>query len=114
MIFEDSDNDSDDATTDEVTGLTITKETADHNYALAGTLVKEQPDELSLEKYQHLLSDKVHNMIMEVIEETKLSFELADFQKLSLHVLGSKRNLILVSPTGSGKMLGMFQISYFS
>ena len=57
-------------------------------------------------QHAHLLNDNVHMLILEVMEETRLGFELADFQMLSLHVLGSQNNLVLISPTGSGKMLG--------
>ena len=88
------------------TGLMISKEKADRNYELAGTLVDEPEDEISISKYKHLLTDSVHHVIMQVLQETEIRFQLADFQMLSLHVLGSQKNLILLSPTGSGKMLG--------
>ena len=39
------------------------------------------------------------------MEENPLPFELAEFQKLAIHALGSMKNVILISPTGSGKML---------
>ena len=109
-MFEDSESDSENEDLGEVSegalGLKIDKEKAEQNYSEAGTLVDEPNDEISLEKYQHLLCDPVHGKIMEVLHETKLPFNLSDFQLLSLHVLGSKRNLMLISPTGSGKMLG--------
>ena len=89
-----------------VSGLEITQEEADKNYQLAGTLVDEPPDEITLTKHESLLSDTIHVLIMEVLEEANIVFKLADFQLLSLHVLGSKSHLILLSPTGSGKMLG--------
>ena len=85
--------------------LDITKAQADTYYMIAGTEVDEAPDQISISKYQHLLNDNVHTKIMEVLEDTQLKFKLADFQLVSLHVLGSKRSLVLVAPTGSGKML---------
>ena len=85
---------------------------SDQNYVEAGTLVDEPEDEISLTKYHHLLKDEIHSKIMEVLEETNLPFKLADFQLLSLHVLGSKQNLVLLSPTGSGKLLGKLIILY--
>ena len=107
MISEESDSDIDvENESVDMSSLRISKKEADHNYAMAGTLVDEPPDELSIEAYGHLLRDEVHSKLMEVLFETKINFQLSDFQKLSLHVLGSKRNLILISPTGSGKMLG--------
>ena len=109
MDFDESDIDSDEASEDVVNvgpGQMISKDAADQNYLLAGNLVAEPPDEISLMKYGHLLKDDVHGKIMEVLEETRIQFPLSDFQLLSLHVLGSKRNLMLISPTGSGKTLG--------
>ena len=87
-------------------GLMISKEAADKNYELAGMLVDEAPDEISIAKHEELLSDTTHVLIMEVLAEAQISFNLSDFQMLSLHTLGSKKHLVLISPTGSGKMLG--------
>ena len=87
-------------------GLMITKEDADRNYQMAGTVVDEPGDEINLAKHEHLLKDTIHTFIMEVLREAGIRFKLADFQLLSLHVLGSQKNLILISPTGSGKMIG--------
>ena len=104
-----SDFDSDDGEME----LGITKTMADENYILAGTLVEEPSDEISLGKHRHLLHNTVHIAIRSVLFDEKVSFKLADFQMLSLHVLGSLNDLILVSPTGSGKMLGKYIISSF-
>jgi Lhr-like helicase len=60
-----------------------------------------------------MLSDHVHQKIMEVLSETNITLKLADFQLVSLHVLGNQQNLVLVSPTGSGKMLGIVQYTFF-
>jgi superfamily II RNA helicase len=90
-----------------VNDLAITQAKADYNYMMAGGDVEEPEDQISISKYQHLLlNDDVHQKIMQVLQETKILFKLSDFQMISLHILGSKRNLVLVSPTGSGKMLG--------
>ena len=87
--------------------LSISQAEADKNYNMAGSEVPEPPDQINVMRYQHLmLNDTVHSAIMEVLDETRIKFKLADFQLVSLHVLGSQRNLILISPTGSGKMLG--------
>ena len=91
--------------------LHISQAQADYNYMMAGTEIPEPPDQISVEKYQHLmLNDKVHQNIMEVLTEANITFQLADFQMISLHVLGNQQNLILISPTGSGKMLGRYLI----
>ena len=94
--------------------LGISEALADYNYEMAGSEVPEPTDEISVAKYQSLmLNDKVHQSIMEVLSETKISFQLAEFQLVSLHCLGNQKNLILVSPTGSGKMLGKYNIYVF-
>ena len=92
-------------------GLDISEAQAEYNYNMAGTEVPEPADQISVAKYQSLLlNDAVHQKIMEVLSETNLAFKLSDFQLISLHVLGNKKNLVLVSPTGSGKMLGKYNI----
>jgi hypothetical protein len=107
MNWEKSDTDSDSENeTVFTTGLMISKDDAEKNYELAGTLVDEPPDEISISMHEHLLNDPIHVLILEVMHETKIGYRLSDFQMLSLHVLGSQKNLILISPTGSGKMLG--------
>ena len=83
----------------------ITKAEAEVLYATAGTLVQEDEDQISLERYSHLLNDDVAVVIKKVLDENPLPFELAPFQLLALHALGSKQNVLLLSPTGSGKML---------
>ena len=85
--------------------LAISKQFADELYDKAGTIVPEDPDQLSIEKYNYLLQDSVHLIIQEVLAENPLKFKLQDFQLLTLHCLGSLKNVILVSPTGTGKML---------
>ena len=79
-----SDNENSESETESefVSGLMISKEDADRNYDLAGTLVDEPEDEIALAKYEHLLSDRVHLLIFEVLHEAKISFKLADFQLL--------------------------------
>ena len=108
MDWGDSDSEEEEADS----GLMISKKDAESNCLMAGTLVDEPPDEISIAKYQHLLSDTIHLLIMEVLQEAKITFKLADFQLLSLHMLGNKRSLILISPTGNGKMLGKSSFFY--
>ena len=72
-------------------------------YEKVGELIPEAPDQINVKKYSHLLSDKVHLVIQEVLLENQISFQLQDFQLLTLHVLGNFQNVILVNPTGSGK-----------
>ena len=74
-------------------------------YNQAGTLVEEQEDEISLVKYNYLLSDRVACIIKEVLTEHPLPYELQQFQMVALHALGSGQNVILQAPTGAGKMI---------
>ena len=106
MDCQKSDSENSDSDSEFDSDLMISKADSDRNYDLAGTLVDEPEDEISISKHEHLLSDTVHLLILEILEETGISFKLSDFQMLSLHVLGNLNNLILISPTGSGKMLG--------
>ena len=87
----------------EFLNLSIPSHIAQKNYDMAGKEVTEEEDEISLATYSHLLSDEVHHYILEVLNEVHLPYKLSDFQLLSLHVLGSGNNLLLVSPAGSGK-----------
>ena len=76
---------------------------AQKNYAMAGQEVPEEEDHISIANHQHLLNDVVHQYLQEVLHEVQLPYRLSDFQLLSLHVLGSGKNLLLLSPTGSVK-----------
>ena len=83
----------------------ISKEQAEELYEQAGLLINEDADEFTLDKHTHLLNDSVDLIIREVLAENPLPFQLQDFQRLTLHCLGSLKNVILISPTGSGKMI---------
>ena len=78
------------------------------NYDMVGQEVPEEKDKISLDLYPHLFVDVVHNAIQEVLSEVQLPYSLSDFQLLSLHVLGSGKSLLLVSPTGSGKTIVIY------
>ena len=77
----------------------------EHLYEKAGEVTIVEDDKISLERHSEVLSDEVADILDKVLEENPLPFELADFQTLAIHALGSMRNVILISPTGSGKML---------
>ena len=71
----------------------------------AGSLTEEDCSEISIDRYSYLLSDPVDLTIKQVLAENPLPFKLQDFQLLVLHCLGSLKNVVLISPTGSGKMI---------
>ena len=81
------------------------KGVADQLYEKAGEIVEEEEGQITLAQYDYLFSDEVATSIQQVLEENPLPFKLQDFQLLALHALGSLKNCILVSPTGTGKMI---------
>jgi superfamily II RNA helicase len=83
--------------------LSVTSLSAKKNYAMTGQEDPEEKDHITMAGHQQLLSDKVHLCLQEVLQEVKLPYKLSEFQLISLHVLGSSKNLMLVNPTGSGK-----------
>ena len=101
MYYDDEDLDSDNSG-EEVDNhdLGISKEMSEYLYDKAGDLVEEDAEEISLTQHQHLLNDSVAQIISEVLYENPLPFKLQDFQLLTLHCIGSLRNVVLISPTG--------------
>ena len=85
--------------------FTVSKTASEDNYESAGKLIPEDAEQITMENHQHLLSDSVHLIIEEVLIEHQLPYKLQDFQMITLHALGSLNNVILLSPTGSGKMI---------
>ena len=75
---------------------------------MVGEEVPEEKDKISLDLYPHLFVGVFHVAIQEVLSEVQLPYSLSDFQLLSLHVLGSGKSLLLVSPTGSGKTIVIY------
>ena len=86
-------------------GFSISKETADELYESAGQLVPEDSDQITMETHGYLFSDSVNLVIQQVLDEHPLPFKLMNFQLLTIHALGSLKNVILLAPTGAGKMI---------
>ena len=76
----------------------ISKQESEENYEKAGNLIPEDTEQITMETHQHLLSDSVHMIIQEVLEEHQLPYKLMDFQMITLHSLGNLQNVILLSP----------------
>ena len=65
--------------------LRISKLEADKNLELAGSLVDDPEDQISIAKNECLLlNDAVHQMIMEVVDDTKIPFKLGKPSFLNL------------------------------
>jgi superfamily II DNA helicase RecQ len=103
-----SDDSFEDVPESEFLNLPISFHDAKSNYDMVGEEVPEEKDKISLDLYPHLFVDVVHVAIQEVLSEVQLPYSLSDFQLLSLHVLGSGKSLLLVSPTGSGKTIVIY------
>ena len=86
-------------------GLSITTELANANLEAAGTFVPEESEKITIAKNQDLMCEKVAQYLDAVLEEVDLPYELAEFQKVAIHAIGQMKNVILISPTGSGKMV---------
>ena len=83
----------------------LLQEYLDSQYEKAGEIVEEEENQISIASNCHLLSDPVALILEAVLEEKPLGFVLQDFQKLCLHAIGCLKNVVLVSPTGTGKMI---------
>ena len=89
----------------------ITKEDATNNYKEAGRLVPEEEDPISMEDYPEIMkSSQVTPVLQKILQGLALPYDLSDFQKLALHTLLQLKDLILISPTGSGKVISIFFI----
>ena len=86
------------------TRLDISKEQAKANYMSAGTVVEEEEDQITIEGNRNLISEEVENILDKIVEEINLPYRPSPFQRIAINTLGELNNLILVSPTGSGKM----------
>ena len=84
--------------------LSITEDLARKNYVRAGEEVEEEPDKISVAANTHLMNQDVNVVLDKMLSKLNLPYEPSEFQRLGVNVVGSQRNLILVSPTGSGKM----------
>ena len=75
MIMEDHSEDEEELIDTGGTDLAITKNKADWLYDQAGELIDEDQEQLTVELYRHLLSDKVHSIIQEVLEENRIQYK---------------------------------------
>ena len=80
--------------------LAISKERAKALYDEAGESIEEDSSDITISKYEVLLNDRVALIIEQVLHENPLPFKMQDFQLISLHCIGSLKNVILISPTG--------------
>ena len=83
--------------------LSISKVDALKNYEEAGTLIPEQADDISFEKYGDLMNSSCDQILESILADLALPYKLAPFQMICLNIILQKKDLVLLSPTGSGK-----------
>ena len=84
--------------------LDISKILADGNYDAAGTEVDEVKDGICIDDHRELIVPEVNSKLDDIVSKLKMPYLPTDFQRLSINALGQQKNVVLVSPTGSGKM----------
>ena len=84
--------------------LAISIEQAKANYARAGTEVEEEPESITVGANTELIDPVTNAILDEIVEDIKLPYKVAEFQRVAINAVGQRKNLVLVSPTGSGKM----------
>ena len=101
--FEIRDNMEDSGLNDELK-LDISVSQAKANYEMAGTEVEEEEDRITVAGNEDLMNPEVNEILDKVVEDTKMAYTPAEFQRVTINALGGMNNVVLVSPTGSGKM----------
>ena len=88
----------------------ISEETANSLYCQAGTEEPEVLNETVVLPTPHMLTTTEEEMIRETAREISVAFLLDNFQVQSLVALLNNRNVVVIAPCGSGKLL-IFQMA---
>ena len=84
--------------------LGISSELANANYDAAGIEVLEEAETIKVADHPELMDEKVDSILNDVVTMCEMGYEPTEFQRVAVNALGGLRNVVLVSPTGSGKM----------
>ena len=84
--------------------LGISEEQARFNLANAGTEVEEEADRITIAGNLDLINPETDAILDRIVDKLNMPYKPAEFQRVAVNALGEMRNVILVSPTGSGKM----------
>ena len=84
--------------------LGISEELARKNYIAAGTEVEEEKDRITVAGNPDLMNPEVNSILDRILLDLNLPYKMSDFQRVAVNCVGSQKPLVLVSPTGSGKM----------
>ena len=84
--------------------LAISESLARANYKAAGTEVREEHNRISVAGNLHIINSEVDEVLDRIVSELNLPYKPSEFHRVAMNTLGMQNNLVLVSPTGSGKM----------
>ena len=104
-----SDEESNDETYEEANveaevHLGISHQQAMANLEAAGREVCEETDKITVAGNLDLMDHEANNLLDEIVKNLDMPYTPADFQRVVINALALKKNVVLVSPTGSGKM----------
>ena len=85
--------------------LSISEETANMLYKEAGKKESEVNNSMNVSPSPHVLQTWEEQLIMKAKADLCIPFDLDNFQVQSLALLLNNKNVILIAPCGSGKML---------
>ena len=74
------------------------------NYLTAGKEVLEEADGISVAGNSDLIDPDINETLDRIVKELSLPYQPSDFQRVSVNSVCQLNHLILISPTGSGKM----------
>ena len=102
--FDDEDDQLTESVEEAMDNLAISEVQASKNLAAAGIEVDEEDERITVEGNQHLMKPEVNDILNRIVCELNMSYQPAEFQRVAVNALGDMKNVVLVSPTGSGKM----------
>ena len=102
--FDEADEDEVEAD-NETMQLSISRALAKRNYKRAGQEMPAGEEHIKLANFAAVMDVTVERQLDELLEELALPFSLAPFQRVAVVTLAMGRNLIMIIPTGQGKML---------
>ena len=84
--------------------LGISAAQAEANLAAAGTVVDEEGDRITIAGNLDLMNPETDAVLDRIVKDLEMPYMPSDFQRVAVNALGDMKNVILCSPTGSGKM----------
>merc|ERR1719186_735742 len=86
----------------------ISQSRADKIYEMAGQIKKEDPSPIKKEDYHQAFSPESEAALKSVLEDLQLPFALSPFQEIAVNALLNGIDILVIVPTGSGKMLVVY------